>query len=234
MIEKKVFQMNLYKSNDTYIVHSYENREEWKSKRIKGIGGSDASTLIGMNPWKDNNTLWKEKKGLIIPKDVLNDAITYGIEAEEPLRKLFELDFPDYEMQYQDNTTLQSVKHPWLLYSPDGLLIEKTTGRKGIWECKTSLINNHAQKEKWNNQIPQNYYIQVLHGLLVTDFDFVVLKAQLKSVWRDDSVHLDTRHYTIERKEIEQDLEWLLEKEIEQYTKYYLNDVEPPTLLPQI
>lgn len=227
--------MNLYKSNDTYQVHMYKDRDEWKSKRIKGIGGSDASVLVGMNPWKDTNTLWKEKNGIIQAEDISNkDVVQYGTAAEEHLRNLFALDYPNYEVQYMDNTTLQSVEYPWMLYSPDGLLVEKSTGRKGIWECKTSLINNRTQKEKWNNRIPDYYYIQVLHGLLVTGFDFIVLKAQLKEIWKDGGVHLDTRHYLINRDEVLEDLEWLLRKEIKQYTKYYLNNIEPPTLLPSI
>lgn len=227
--------MNLYKSNDTYLVHMYKDRDEWKSKRIKGIGGSDASVLVGMNPWKDTNTLWKEKNGIIQAEDISNkDVVAYGTTAEEHLRNLFVLDYPNYEVQYMDNTTLQSTKYPWMLYSPDGLLIEKSTGRKGVWECKTSLINNRTQKEKWNNRVPDHYYIQVLHGLLVTGFDFVALKAQLKEIWKDGSVHLDTRHYLIERDEVLEDLEWLLKNEKYQWETYYEKGVEPPTLLPSI
>ena len=227
--------MNLYKSNDTYLVHMYKDRDEWKSKRIKGIGGSDASVLVGMNPWKDTNTLWKEKNGIIKAEDISNkDVVAYGTTAEEHLRNLFVLDYPNYEVQYMDNTTLQSTKYHWMLYSPDGLLIEKSTGRKGIWECKTSLINNRTQKEKWNHRIPDYYYIQVLHGLLVTGFDFIVLKAQLKEIWKDGSVHLDTRHYVINRDEVSEDLEWLLKNEKNQWETYYEKGVEPPTLLPSI
>lgn len=227
--------MNLYQSTNDYIVHTYKNREEWKAKRIKGIGGSDASALVGMNPWKDSNTLWKEKKRIIIPEDISDKPyVQYGIKSEEYLRELFALDFPQYEVQYQDNTTLQSTKYPWMLYSPDGLLYERETGRRGIFENKTTNILQSMQREKWNDQVPDNYYIQVLHGLLVTKFDFVVLKAQLKSEWKDGNIRLDTRHYLINREDVLEDLEWLLKNEIEQYTKYYLNNTEPPTLLPQI
>ena len=39
------------------------NREEWLKERKKGIGGSDAATVLGKNPWKTNVELWEEKTG---------------------------------------------------------------------------------------------------------------------------------------------------------------------------
>lgn len=78
--------MNLYENTDKYICHKYKDRDEWKSMRIKGVGGSDASTLVGMNPWKTNSTLWKEKKGILIPEDISDKPyVKYGTIAEQYL-----------------------------------------------------------------------------------------------------------------------------------------------------
>ena len=227
--------MNLYKNTDQYDVLTFSDREEWKSWRIKGIGGSDASAMIGLNPWKDSNTLWKEKKGIIVPEDVSDKPyVQYGIKAEAPLRELFALDFPGYDVQYQDNTILKSKLYPWVLYSPDGLIFEKETGRRGIFENKTTNILQSMQREKWDGRIPDNYFVQCLHGLLCTGFDFVVLKAQLRYDYKDGTVRLDTRHYEIDRGDFLGDLEWLLRNEREQWEKYYVPGVEPPTHLPEI
>lgn len=227
--------MNLYQDTERYLCHKYKDRDEWKAMRIKGIGGSDASALVGMNPWKDNSTLWKEKKGIILPNDISEKSyVQYGIRAEEYLRNLFALDFPQYDIQYQDNVALQSVEYPWMLYSPDGLLFDKETGKRGILEIKTTNILQSMQREKWKDYIPDNYYVQVLHGLVVTGFDFVILKAQLKTEWRNETVRLDTKHYKFTREEKLEDLVWLLSNEKEQWNKYYEGDIEPPTLLPDI
>lgn len=224
--------MNLYQDSDYYVCHKYKSRDEWHANRIQGIGGSDASTLIGRNPWKDNNTLWKEKKGIIFPEDISDKPyVQYGTEAEKHLRKLFALDFPEYEVQYKDNVTLQSVAEPWMLYSPDGLLYETSTGCKGILEIKTTNILQSMQKEKWKDSIPMNYYIQVIHGLIVTGFDFVVLKAQLKTVYKDNDIRIETKHYRFTREEKADDIEWLLREEKEQWKKYYKSNIEPPTIL---
>jgi len=223
--------MNLYQDSDYYVCHKYKSRDEWHANRIQGIGGSDASTLIGRNPWKDNNTLWKEKKGTVIPEDISDKPyVKYGTEAEKHLRELFALDFPEYDVQYMDNVILQSVSEPWMLYSPDGLIYERTTGLKGILEIKTTNILQSMQKEKWKGSLPMNYYIQGLHGLNVTGFDFVVLKAQLKTVYKND-IRIETKHYFFTREEKAADLKWLLSQEKEQWNKYYLGNIEPPTIL---
>lgn len=223
--------MNLYQDSDYYVCHKYKSRDEWHANRIQGIGGSDASTLIGRNPWKDNNTLWKEKKGIIVPNDISDKSyVQYGTKAEKYLRGLFALDFPEYDVQYMDNVILQSVSEPWMLYSPDGLIYERTTGLKGILEIKTTNILQSMQKEKWKGSLPMNYYIQGLHGLNVTGFDFVVLKAQLKTVYKND-IRIETKHYFFTREEKAADLKWLLSQEKEQWNKYYLGNIEPPTIL---
>ena len=223
--------MNLYQDSDYYVCHKYKSRDEWHANRIQGIGGSDASTLVGRNPWKDNNTLWKEKKGTVIPEDISDKPyVKYGTEAEKHLRELFALDFPEYDIQYMDNVLLQSISEPWMLYSPDGLIYERTTGLKGILEIKTTNILQSMQKEKWKGSLPMNYYIQGLHGLNVTGFDFVVLKAQLKTVYKND-IRIETKHYFFTREEKAADLKWLLSQEKEQWNKYYLGNIEPPTIL---
>lgn len=224
--------MNLYQDSTNYICRKYKSRDEWHTNRIQGIGGSDASTLIGRNPWKDNNTLWKEKKGIIVSDDISNKSyVQYGTKAEMYLRELFALDFPEYDVQYEDNVTLQYVSEPWMLYSPDGLLYDPSTGRKGILEIKTTNILQSMQKEKWKDSLPMNYYIQVLHGLIVTGFDFVILKAQLKTVYKNNDIRIETKHYSFTREEKAEDIEWLLSQEKEQWDKYYKGNIEPPTIL---
>ena len=38
-------------------------REDWLEERKKGIGGSDAATILGLNPYKTTIELWEEKTG---------------------------------------------------------------------------------------------------------------------------------------------------------------------------
>lgn len=210
-----------------------KNREEWLKNRMNGIGGSEASAIIGMNPYMSNIDLWQIKTGQLVPEDISEKPyVKYGTEAEPLMRQLFALDYPQYEVGYVENNSYFNDKYPFALASLDGTLIEKETGRKGILEIKTTNILQSMQKEKWDHRIPDNYYIQVLHYLMVTEFDFVVLKAQLKSSFNDD-VYLQTRHYKIERAEVEEDIKYLEASE-RKFWKQVQERKRPALLLPEI
>lgn len=208
--------------------------KEWLQNRKTMIGGSDASAILGLNPYKTNIEVWQEKTGRIIPQDISDKSyVKYGREAEKHLIALFVLDYPQYKVEA--NTTYKVIRHPeytFIAGTLDGELTEISTGRKGILEVKTTEILNSMHKEKWNDKIPDNYYIQCLHYLLATGWEFVILKAQLKTIWGDE-VRLITRHYTIERSEVKDDLEYLMEKEIE-FWQYVTKDKKPPLVLPPI
>lgn len=209
----------------------FDSMEEWLVNR-KGIGGSDASAILGLNPYKTNQELWMEKKGQMSPADISDKPyVKYGNDAEPLLRALFALDYPEYKVEYYDNNMIINKKYPWAHASLDGELMNPD-GRRGILEIKTTNILQSMQWEKWDNRIPDNYYIQVLHYLLVTEYDFVVLKAQLKRV-RDGEVRLTTKHYRIEREEVLSDIKMLKEEE-EAFWHSLQSGQELGLLLPEI
>ena len=187
------------------------SREDWLKART-GIGGSDASAIIGLNPYRSNVELWEEKVGMAVPEDISDKPfVKYGTQAEMHLRGLFRLDFPQYRVEYVENNMFINDKFPWAHASLDGWLTDQE-GRKGILEIKTTEILQSMQKEKWNNQLPQNYYCQLLHYMAVCEADFAVLKAQLKTVF-GGVPYLQTKHYHIERKDVLEDIEYLMEEE---------------------
>lgn len=208
------------------------NHDEWLKHRTK-IGGSDASAILGKNPYKTNVELWKDKAFHLMPEDISDKPyVKYGTEAEKYLRELFKLDYPQYEMFYEENNMWTNDAYPFAHASLDGW-IKDEAGRMGVWECKTTNILQSRQKEKWDHRLPENYYIQILHYLMVTEFEFVELKAQLKSVFSDGSVYLQTRHYHIERSDVEADITYLAEEERKFWTCVE-NMKAPPLVLPEI
>lgn len=122
--------MNLYEDfEEVYACHQFRTREEWLSKRISGIGGSDASTFIGLNPYKTNNQLWKEKKGIIKPQELSSSAIEHGNDLEPVLRNWFKNSYKEYDVQYQENAILQSKNNQWQLYSLMVFYFTKSMGK---------------------------------------------------------------------------------------------------------
>lgn len=216
MVEKKVFA----------------SREEWLQARNNRIGGSDAAAIIGLNPYMSNVDLWEIKTGRKQQEDISQKSyVKYGTKAEKYLRELFKLDHPEYLVLYQENNMFLNDAYPWAHASLDGWIKDKD-GHTGIWECKTTNILNSHQKEKWDNRIPDNYYCQILHYFMVTEFKFAILKAQLKYDYGDDVMCI-VKHYRIERTEVERDIQYLAEKEKE-FWECVKEDQKPALILPRI
>lgn len=210
----------------------FKSRSQWLDARKNHIGGSDASACVGMNPYKDNVQLWEEKMGLVLPEDISDrDYVKYGTEAEMHLRALFSMDYPQYQVFFDENNMFLNSEYPWMHASLDGELIDED-GRHGVLEIKTTNILQSMQKEKWNQRIPDNYYIQILHYLAVTECDFAVLKAQLKSEWAGE-LRITTKHYFIERKEVEKDIEYLIWAE-KRFWDCVVSGHRPDLILPAI
>lgn len=211
----------------------FESREQWLEKRKNTVGGSDASAIIGMNPYCSNVELFEIKTGKKQQADISDKPyVVYGNQAERYLRGLFRLDFPEYRVEYVENNLWKNSKYPWGHYSADGWMYDKD-GRLGILEIKTSEVLSSQHKEKWKGQhIPDNYYIQVLHGMLIMEADFAVLKAQLKTVF-DGVPYLQTKHYFIERADVEADIQYLAEEE-KKFWKQVQERKKPALILPEI
>ena len=99
-------------------------------------------------------------------------------------------------------------------------------------EIKTAQLSGAVQWAQWDGRIPDAYYVQALHQLLATGFDFVLLKAQLRQE-RDGEIRCDTRHYRIIREEVREDLAALLAEEV-RFWRYVEADRRPPLRLPEI
>ena len=218
--------------NDHIVMLELGSRDEWLQARGKRIGGSDASAVVGLNPYMSNTDLWSIKTGRREAEDISDKPyVRYGHDAEPLLRELFKLDFPDYKVGYRDNNLFLNSKYPWAHASLDGWL-QDPEGRTGILEIKTTEILQSMQKEKWKDRIPDNYYLQVLHYMMVMEADFACLKAQLKYDY-DGDIYLQIRHYWIERQDVENDIRILSEKE-EEFWHHMQNGTRPATLLPEI
>lgn len=212
-----------------------ETHEDWLNQRLCGLGASEAATAIGLSPYMDNLTLWKTKTGMMPPKDITdNPNVSYGTDAEEPLRQLFALDYPELDVTYTPYVILKSVEYPFMLATLDGELYDRETQKHGILEIKTAEIRRDADWRKWDNKVPQHYYCQILHQLAVTGYDFVILKAQLKHLRKDEIRH-DTRHYrfSADTDNIKSDIDYLITKE-QEFWRCVEEHREPPQILPDI
>lgn len=211
------------------------SREEWLEHRKKYLGGSDASSVIGLNPWRSNVDLFLEKTGQVIPEDISSKPyVQFGIGAEPIIRDLFQLNYPQYKVEFVDNNSWINDKYPFAAVSHDGWITEITTGRKGIWECKTTEIVSSMAKEKWSGRLPDNYYVQLIHSLMVReDCEFAHLTALLTFKFKEKELYQQIKNYHIERSDVLEDIAYLAEEE-KKFWRHVIDRKKPALLLPEI
>ena len=206
-----------------------DSREDWLEQRVRqGIGGSEAAAVVGMSPFMTTLDLWREKHGVQEHKDLSdNAAVQQGVMMESPLREFYIATHHQYQLDYNPYDILFQSERKWLFATLDGELTDEH-GRMGILEIKTATPNGKQGWLNWaDGQMPQHYYIQTLHQLLSTGYDFVRLFACLYSMNGD----MTLREYEIERCEVEADMQWLLEKETAFYEKNIIGGAMPSTTL---
>jgi len=208
-------------------------RAEWLAARKKGLGGSDAAAVLGISPWKTNEELWEEKTGRREDNDLSGEPyVEYGVAAEPFIREMFKLDHPQYTVSHTENLSECHSEYPQLRASLDGRLIEKDTQRVGVLEIKASFINSRADNEKWKDGVPNHYFVQVLHNMFVINAEFAVLKARLIREW-SESLLITEKSYLFERSNYEEDIKFLIEKELA-FWRLVETDTRPDVILPEI
>lgn len=214
--------------------HFYTTREAWLKGRGTTIGGSDAGCILGLSPWKSNIDLYYEKIGQSEGADLSdNPFVQYGIKAEPLIRELFKLDYPDMSVWYVENNLFTNDEMPWAHYSADGLLQDKD-GKKGILETKTATISSGIAAKKWqDNHLPDSYVAQLLHAMMVMEADFAYLRALLKYPRDGEPDRISIKDYTIERDEVKDDIEYLIEKE-RAFAECIEKRIEPARILPSL
>lgn len=167
---------------------SYKDHAEWMKIRSQYIGGSDAGTIMGMNPYSSKYYLWCEKTGKIGPKEQTN-AMRDGTYLEQMVADYF-CDVAGKKVQ-KCNFTLVNEEYPWACANVDRMLV----GEDAILECKTTSSFPNMQKFK-TGEFPDQWYCQCMHYLAVTGKKKAYLAAY-------DMVHRELYIFELERDEAE-------------------------------
>lgn len=135
------------------------SHEEWLKLRSKYIGGSDAASVVGLNPFSSPYTLWAEKTGKVAPFEG-NLATEVGAYLEEFVAKKFEQETGKKVRRI--NQSILNDEYPWAIANIDRDIIGEDAGL----EIKTtSELNTKRFK---NGEYPPNYYCQCMHYMAVT------------------------------------------------------------------
>ena len=132
---------------------------EWLRLRKTGIGGSDAGSICGVNPYSSAIKVFKDKVSGEIGEEN-NEAIRIGHDLEDYVAKRF-TEASGLKVR-KSNYMYQSVEHPFMIADIDRLVVGEDAGL----ECKTASAYN---ADKWKDgDIPLHYVMQCYHYMLVT------------------------------------------------------------------
>ena len=161
----------------------------------------------------------------------MDDIIEYGTKAEEHLRELFKLTYKYKYKVSHSNDFLVSKNNKMFGGSLDGEILDLETNQMGVLEIKTARINNSIQSYSWKNQIPQRYFIQGLHYLNITNYDFIIYCVELRYEI-DNKVWFKRYDVRIDRKELVDDLKYLEEAVLSFWNDYVVPKKQPNAVIP--
>lgn len=162
------------------------SHEDWLKLRQKGIGGSDAAAVCGLNRWRGPLDIYLDKTAeTIAEKDT--EAMYWGRVMEPVLREEFrkrtglKVETVPYMLCYKE--------YPFMLANIDGI-VHEADGSVSLLEIKTA--NGFAAKD-WESGLPQEYYIQLQHYLAVCDLPKAYIAVLIGgNEFRYEEVHRDT------------------------------------------
>lgn len=144
---------------------------EW----LKVMTASKVSAVLGISPWTSPYTLWQIMAGNEEPEPQTTDQAR-GHYLEPAIARWFQDQHPDWVVNYPAGTWA-SVRMPWMVCNPDGLVREDA-----LLEIKTD-----ARGDEWGkpgtDQIPVWYRAQAQWGMDITGREvtyFAVLTSFLE------------------------------------------------------
>ena len=162
---------------DAYIVHETKDmsKEQWLEARKCGIGGSDAASILGLNPYKSSVSVYIEKVDYIhgvsmsdkningCKIDNSNEEANYRMELGNKLEDFVANEFSlKTSLKVRNvNGILKNDKYPFAIANIDRAVV----GEKAFLECK---VTNSYSKKVWQMGVPIHYQIQVNHYMAVT------------------------------------------------------------------
>lgn len=153
---------------------TYSTREDWLALRRQGLGGSDAATACGLNPYKQPFELYLEKIGGESKDELPSQAAYFGSLLEDLIAQEY-AKRSGYKVR-RVNQILKSRRWTWMQANLDRLVVKKNRGL----ECKASglIFNNNTWGEPGTDEVPEYHLLQCQHYMAVTGlevFDLAVL-----------------------------------------------------------
>lgn len=205
-MSKEEFKESLNTNNEVY---EYANDDDWHTLREKRIGGSDVGAILGVNPYKSIIDVYIDKTEGSTFKG--NNATHWGHMLEGTIIK----EFASRHKELQVFDAPFSIVDNFLIANLDAVLRDKENGDFGVLEIKTTSLWN---KKEWEEDtIPQSYYAQVQHYLMLSGYKFAYVAVLIGGQ--------EYKEFKVERSE--EDIALIREKATEFYKENILKQIPP-------
>jgi putative phage-type endonuclease len=166
--------------------------EQFHADRLTGVGGSDAGTVAGLNPYKTSMELYLEKTGQCEPDDLSDKpAVGWGVKMEEVIAQHY-TEVTGLKLR-RNNRLLRSQDHPWMIAHLDREVVGQTD--RGVEIKMTDCRLAGKWGEPGTDEVPETHLLQTQHYMGVTGkayFDIAVLIGgndfRIYTVQRDDEL----------------------------------------------
>lgn len=137
-------------------------KSEWLAYRKRGIGGSDAGAVCGLNPYRTAIQVYYDKTTTEI-QQTDNEAMRQGRDLEDYVARRF-MEATGKKVR-RANAMYYHDDHPFMLADVDRMIVGENAGL----ECKTA---SPYMEDKWKDgNVPVHYLIQCHHYMGVCGAD---------------------------------------------------------------
>ena len=160
-MERNECQKGTQKTMKRLVATTGLDKKTWLQYRKKGITGTDAGAIVGLNPYSSAFQVYQDKI-TEETEEFDNESMRQGRDLEEYVARRFT---EETGLRVRKaNAIYQNVKHPFMLADFDRLVVGQDAGL----ECKTASAYS---ADKWaDGKIPLHYQMQVQHYLAVSGY----------------------------------------------------------------
>lgn len=134
-----------------------KSHDAWLKARESGIGASEVSAVVGLNPWETPYSLWLRKTHQVPPVEE-NDAMRRGHYLEDAVVQWWMHETGEQVIKASAADVIYAhPDFPYMRVTPDRIV----KGRKKLLEVKSTAIN-------MGDTIPDYYLCQVQYQMFVT------------------------------------------------------------------
>jgi len=202
-------------------------REQWKQDRKKGIGGSDISAILGLNPYKTAYDVWLDKTGRDI-EEPDNENIVAGHILEDAVAKMAE---HKYNISVMDESSGDELyihpDHEIIRGTPDRFYTDhsKPHGFGGIMEIKTTQKKIQSAEDipkMWITQLV--YYLGLIKAHSKTEEE---LYGCIGYIHSGRFLAFNAEFYEYNEK-MQNLFDYMVEQALDFWEKYVVTDTPPP------